>query len=680
MKNINNNRLSKLTLALCLAVPSLASAETLTGVYIEKSHHEHFEDVSQNTVDYTLVDPKTGQEYVLDISQFKGKAGLLTSGLIDAEIAPANNGEGYTLVSFSVSTETAHAEASAHKPTAKSAIPVSAAASTTTNTVDKSTLTPNKMTRRVAYILYDTPAGPFSDRFTDEELYSPFIGDNSLDAFYNTMSYGQLDLVDDADGNGKHDLFGPYTIEDDRADTSCYATSDWAREAEAKAKAEGLDFNRYHAVVYVTPPSNVCKRSGLASGSIAYIVYDPIMETLSHEYGHILGLGHAGIPTKFSSSECMWDAYRDPTSVMGNQEGTFSLNPANRDKLGWFDGYPGSKQFVRSDQTVNLYPLDYDLANQPVQPVVVKVPVAGSDDGSIYIAYHRDINQFGLGEEYDYTVTVHSAKGINCWYGNSETVVLATLKEGETYEHTADDLTVEFVKAGDEFATLNINMDEDGIASCSKQKPRVEFSTELVQTTDPEGVFDVTATITNLDDSAEGTSCGATTYTVSKYAMGNAQVKGDVPPYKLTLNQGEQVSYTFQLSMKTHLGDFGKYRIRVNDIENYVHIDLLDELPTEDTPSDDTSSDNTETSDTTDNTSSDNTSATSTTGDINAVATKSGDTTASNSTPGNLAPAPSAPESDETSEASGGSLGYAAFVWMLVLMGWRKNLAPSLKK
>ncbi len=133
----------------------------------------------------------------------------------------------------------------------------------------------------------------------------------------------------------------------------------WVNEVTSQAKAAerrmGTDPDNYDAVVYYFKNIPTCKWGGMASfpedGHSVWLNGSSSLTTLTHEFGHHLGLGHAG--TQFCvdnfhnpvplygplESRCTQHVYGNPYSAMGSDEGAgefprgysaFQLN-----QLGW---------------------------------------------------------------------------------------------------------------------------------------------------------------------------------------------------------------------------------------------------------------------------------------------------------------------------------------------------------
>ncbi len=158
-----------------------------------------------------------------------------------------------------------------------------------------------------------------------------FDNTNSVDAFFQDASYGQLALTGD--------VYGWYTI--DASNAGCAYTT-WASQARSEALAAGVDLDAYEHTVYAFPTTS-CAWAGLAylPGTESWINGAVNLRVVSHELSHNFGVHHAstlacssgGTPTTFSGT-CTQNEYGDPNTVMGT--GYRLHNNWHRAQLGWF--------------------------------------------------------------------------------------------------------------------------------------------------------------------------------------------------------------------------------------------------------------------------------------------------------------------------------------------------------
>lgn len=201
-----------------------------------------------------------------------------------------------------------------------------------------SATTPATGPKKVAIILFT-----FSDNST--EPYTPdyaggvaFTNANSVAAYYAETSWGQLSL--------SGDVFGWYALQD-RSTTCAYST--WASDADAAAKAAGVDLSAYDYRVYAFPNVNACGWAGLSymPGTQSWLNGPNAMSlhVMAHELGHNFGTNHAnsysctesGVRVSLSANtaSCTSTEYGDPFSVMGGATSKRQETNFSRGNLGW---------------------------------------------------------------------------------------------------------------------------------------------------------------------------------------------------------------------------------------------------------------------------------------------------------------------------------------------------------
>jgi hypothetical protein len=195
-------------------------------------------------------------------------------------------------------------------------------------------------TKKVAVILFtfaDNATQPYTPAFAQGVA---FTNSNSVAAYYSTSSWGQLNL--------SGDVFGWYQLRD-KSTTCDYST--WASDADAAAKAAGVDLSSYDYHVYAFPTVSACGWAGLSymPGTQAWLngPSGMTLHAMAHELGHNFGTHHAnsyyctenGIVVSLSANaaNCTSQEYGDPFSVMGNYSSLSHFEHTNfaRANLGW---------------------------------------------------------------------------------------------------------------------------------------------------------------------------------------------------------------------------------------------------------------------------------------------------------------------------------------------------------
>lgn len=203
-----------------------------------------------------------------------------------------------------------------------------------------SATTPATGAKKVAVILFtfaDNTTQPYTPAFAQGVA---FTNSNSVAAYYGASSWGQLSL--------SGDVFGWYQLRD-KSTTCDYST--WASDADAAAKAAGVDLSAYDYHVYAFPTVSACGWAGLSymPGTQSWLNGPPGMtlHAMAHELGHNFGTHHAnsyyctenGIAVSLSANvaNCTSQEYGDPFSVMGNYSSSSHYEHTNfaRGNFGW---------------------------------------------------------------------------------------------------------------------------------------------------------------------------------------------------------------------------------------------------------------------------------------------------------------------------------------------------------
>jgi len=187
-------------------------------------------------------------------------------------------------------------------------------------------------TKSVAVLLFNF-AGDTREPWTPAAVRSVvFDGANSVNAYYQDASYGQMSM--------SGEVYGWYTI--DAPNTGCDYTT-WASQARSKAAAAGVPLANYTYTVYAFPNVSGCGWAGLAylPGTSSWINGSMNLRVVGHELGHNFGVHHAstlactnaGVSVVLSST-CSASEYGDPFTIMGSAS-TRHHNNWHRAQLGW---------------------------------------------------------------------------------------------------------------------------------------------------------------------------------------------------------------------------------------------------------------------------------------------------------------------------------------------------------
>lgn len=288
------------------AVPATAApaTTTLTGV-LEVRHEDHV-DTGRSAHSYVLRG-SDGASTVLEFDD-RGPDGL---GARKVEVTGTRERPGVMRVGSSSAVTSSE--------------PAAAVAATTS--------------KRVAVLLYDFldsdhAARPVGPTFVDQVLFS---GTESTNGFLADSSFSQLTMVGA--------VFDWVTIPS-RSTDAC-AFDSWG--SQARGLTPGFDDAAYDQVIHVMPKST-CSFGGVAymPGKYSWTVLQTtdvgrwLRGITSHEYGHSLGIHHAGSYRCTSAGKpvtlggnCTLAEYGDPFSVMGQAGDERQYTGYQKGRLGW---------------------------------------------------------------------------------------------------------------------------------------------------------------------------------------------------------------------------------------------------------------------------------------------------------------------------------------------------------
>jgi len=235
---------------------------------------------------------------------------------------------------------------------------------TTTPTPPPTTTTPTpaplSTDKRIAVMLInfsDDVRQPWTTAFIDSRFDGP---SRTVSDFYARSSFGQLDV--------SADVFGWFVIAQPATPCSLSAT---ANQADAAATASGVDLSLYTNRMYVFPASGrtgECISNGDMPGTRSWVSI-PVSScveatgicqerTFVHEFGHNLGMDHAGkllCDGGVLDGTCTFGQYGDSYDVMGCCPGSL-LSNVHRLQMGWIP--PGQVITVTTSQILTVTPLN----------------------------------------------------------------------------------------------------------------------------------------------------------------------------------------------------------------------------------------------------------------------------------------------------------------------------------
>ena len=232
--------------------------------------------------------------------------------------------------------------------------------------------------RSVAVILVDFADGPHWS--PDDAAPAANLVSNDLSAYYEEQTYGQLRFAATA--------YGPYDI--DGSLSQCEDSLSWMAEAIVRADVSQSQFQH---VVLVFPSGSNCPWSGqaLIGGKQVWINGAPTLRVLAHEFGHNLGLGHAGglaCANAPISASCTPSAvYGDPFDPMGGYSGPVrQMNMQHKLALNLLP--PSAVKVVGISGTYHVAPLE-TLSGTPEL-----LRIARANGANYYVEYRYPIGAF----------------------------------------------------------------------------------------------------------------------------------------------------------------------------------------------------------------------------------------------------------------------------------------------
>ena len=312
----------------------------------------------------------------------------------------------------------------------------------------------------------------------------------SMRGLFDEISFGQLDIdldVDNADGDsnpepdGMPDVFGPVTVNATAAQL-CSNPFAFASAALSRAGQIGVLASAYRHRVFALPRNLGCGWTGYASvgcGSAcsAFNIWNHDPATTSHEFGHTLGLRHAG---NDPDNNGLNDEYNDRSSFMGyaisagTTTGTIvrGLDGAHHWQVGWYQQLDGSAvRSVTGSGQFTLSPIGVDPRTSN-HPTLIRIPVANGDpyylSARIGEGYDEDLARFY--PDLLTGVAIHRYAGS----GFAQTRIIDTLSDGEVFDDASNELQLRQISRNNSTGevTLDICL---GAQGCDGGEPTDDY-------------------------------------------------------------------------------------------------------------------------------------------------------------------------------------------------------------
>ncbi|MGD9222022.1 MAG: PKD domain-containing protein [Desulfobacteraceae bacterium] len=311
---------------------------------------------------------------------------------------------------------------------------------------------------------------------TDDLVSMMYTGTQNVTGLYEASSFQQLSFDPNSDGVGGPDVFGPFTIdhsisEDCTLDNPYYynVIMNWAAAADEAAENQGIDLSLYQHRIYFLPNQVGCDWQGMATlGCTDYNCRAWVIKSnsssdegryIAHELGHNIDWNHSS--TDSNNDGELDSEYGDSSGIMGYPDWA-QANAPHRDQLEWFDAYPGALVSADCSDTFDLYALELDPGVDTVGTQVIKIDKPDSNE-YYYISYRRQITTYPSRAQYADRINIHR-------YGDDggRTFHITNLQQGDTFQDSANGITVRATAAGGAIATVTVEI--------PNQEPAAAFS------------------------------------------------------------------------------------------------------------------------------------------------------------------------------------------------------------
>jgi len=279
-----------------------------------------------------------------------------------------------------------------------------------------------------------------------------FLGANSVAAYYHENSFHQVNL--------QGDVAGPFTTSVKRSRV-CNSLSKAANEGDSAAASAGYTLSSYTHKFYVLPDATgtTCNVSGTAipCSNRAWAVGACGDHVFAHEWGHDLGMNHAGVPG---------DEYGDFSDSMGASggarpggAGTLRHNNApHKMQMLWLPDNQSSVQIVQTSGIYTVHRLEDDGLG--VQVLRIPQVFTQGTDKDYFISYRRRIGfDLNLRDEFEMTTSIHkfdSDLGLGGPCGAAKTTLVGLIGDGQTFQDVANGITVSQLSHDDFSATVQV--------------------------------------------------------------------------------------------------------------------------------------------------------------------------------------------------------------------------------
>jgi len=356
-----------------------------------------------------------------------------------------------------------------------------------------------------------------------------YTGANNVDKKFRDTSWNQVGLKPDTDGDGKPDIFGPFTISIPSTSDSCDIYK-WANEANALAQATGVDLSKYQHRLYIVPTHSKCGWAGVANmGCSQYCnawVNHPSLYVTAHELGHNLGMHHAG--TDPENDGVTNSVYGDSSDIMGS--GSTGFNAPHDDNIGWAKIFRQKTVTVTGSGEYTLAPMSANPATT-LYPQILKIPKKGETGVYYYVSFRQSVGfDTGINTAFTGGVSIHRNLG-------AQTSLIRTLSATTPTwtDPLGSGLKITQLERATDGSSVRVAITNE--SACTPGTPTATLSPSTV-TSLTGGTASFSLSVRNTDS-----SCQNTTFTPSV-----SGITGTFSPSSATIESGMTQSFTLTTS------------------------------------------------------------------------------------------------------------------------------------
>lgn len=377
--------------------------------------------------------------------------------------------------------------------------------------------------RSAAVVVVNLADSSHSSTDTNAMSQYYFGASSSMADMYDGISFGQLSIQGGVAA----------VIQSSRTQAEiCANPFTYASEFLNAAEAANPGFNRadYQHSIFAIPRGASCGWTGYANvgcgtSCSAFNRWSHDINTTSHEFGHNLGMAHAGEGT---------NQYGDFSSFMGYSlsSGVRALDGAHHWQMGWYgDIDPLSVSDINVSGTYEVAPLKED-APLVTSPSLYRIVAAS---GQPYFLSARVAEGYDAGLA---NVDPTALNGLNlhryAGSGYGQTTLVGQLSDGQTYADTANNIQIQQLsRSADGRVTFSVNLGE---AQCLTAAPTLSVTPSFA-TAAANSDYSYTVSVSNNDSlscTARGFSIGA-----SEGVLANTSV---------SVSPGSQATTTLQVA------------------------------------------------------------------------------------------------------------------------------------